>query len=153
MNDPVVDTPPEVLHFLPHQKCSFPGQHVIGTDRVLYKDDEVVGPIMQSFSQWLSQQASQWVQQAAIELDHKLYVTVNCLVFIFYLSHQASSSSYKIYNPLKSWVCCENIQRKAWLFLMHSFVLSLLYQWLGVNATCQLGGSSYAGRNAVVLPW
>ena len=78
-----------------------PGQHPIGADRILYKDDEIVRPLSLS----TSQRASQQFQWSAIELHHKLYVTVNHLVFILYLSHQVSSSSYKKYTE-KALILC-----------------------------------------------
>ena len=78
----VVDATPEVFLPATHRKCSFPGEQLISADRVLYKDNELVGTIIQSLSQWSSQQASQPVQQTAIELHHKLHVTV----FVLYSS-------------------------------------------------------------------
>ena len=51
-------------------------------DRVLYEDVEIVGPVSLSMSLPTSQQASQEVQQAATKLHHKLYVTVNRVVFV-----------------------------------------------------------------------
>ena len=62
---------------MPHRKCSFPGQHLISADIVLYKDDEVVGPITQSVIESAGQ-----VQRVTIELRYKLHVTVNRLVFV-----------------------------------------------------------------------
>ena len=80
-----------------HRKCPFPGQHLISADRVPYKDDEIVGPVMQSVIKSSSESTS---QRAAIEIHYKLRVTVNCRGIRLV---KVSSSLYKNYTLLFSY--------------------------------------------------
>ena len=60
-----MDATPEVFLPATHRKCSFPRQQLISADRVVHKDDELVGPIIKSSSHQVTQSAIETVRQRA----------------------------------------------------------------------------------------